>query len=333
MHILLLTLTLLKIQQSIILTHSPNPFWSVLTFFFFFFLSYQFSTGLRAPRCCVSGFTCLEWEAIHGNLNWVEAEREYRFLCLWKNCHFWVKCLHLRKPYEGAAKGTRMWTSYGIVLVKLWKCTATLPSLQFPSPPFLFKWVCIYSTDYAPLRLTSSAAEGKPSHCSPSDRTLSSVALWLCQWFSYLAVPFFLMPLGLFFIPFTPTKLEGCVLWPLGCVAQQGSEGEFLSLDRPNLLPSLSCCDSKERSFLLTVSCGARLCFLPHTALSGCQPSSRLCDCCPEGECSFLPPWCCLLFSKHCSCTYPVSQPQQGSSVPICWQWLVKYFCWGKGHW
>lgn len=51
-----------------------------------------------------------------------------------------------------------------------------------------------------------------------------------------------------------------------------------------------------------------------------------LCDCCPKGECSFLPHWYCLLFSKHCSCTDMESQPQQGSSVPIHWQCLVEHF-------
>lgn len=78
------------------------------------------------------------------------------------------------------------------------------------------------------------------------------------------------MPLGL---PFTPTKLYISIFWPLGFVAQQGSEGEF-SLDGPNLLPSLPRCDSKEGSFLLRVPCGVRLCFTPHMVLSGCQPSA-----------------------------------------------------------
>lgn len=60
---------------------------------------------------------------------------------------------------------------------------------------------------------------------------------------------------------------------------------------------------------------------------------SRLCDYCPEGQCSLLPSWSCLLFSEHCFCSDMESQPQQGSSVPICWQCLVEHFCWGKGHW
>lgn len=57
---------------------------------------------------------------------------------------------------------------------------------------------------------------------------------------------------------------------------------------------------------------------------------SRLCDCCPEGQCSLLPSWSCLLFSEHCSCSDMESRPQQGSSVPICWQCLLEHFCWGK---
>lgn len=106
-----------------------NPFWSVLTFLVSVFIFFPpSSTGLRAPGCSVSGFTCSEWEAIHGNLSWVEAERAYRLLCLWKNRQLWGTCLHPRKPCEGAAKGTCMWTSYGIVLVKLWPCA----SLQSP---------------------------------------------------------------------------------------------------------------------------------------------------------------------------------------------------------
>lgn len=47
-----------------------------------------------------------------------------------------------------------------------------------------------------------------------------------------------------------------------------------------------------------------------------------------------LPSWSCLLFCEHCSCSDMESRPQQGSSVPICWQCLVEHFCWGnKGHW
>ena len=126
---LLLTLTLLKIEHRSIFTKNLNPFWSVLTFLVSFFIFFPpSSTGLRAPGCSVSGFTCSEWEAIHGNLSWVEAERAYRLLCLWKNRQLWGTCLHPRKPCEGAAKGTCMWTSYGIVLVKLWPCA----SLQSP---------------------------------------------------------------------------------------------------------------------------------------------------------------------------------------------------------
>lgn len=184
--------------------------------------------------------------------------------------------------------------------VKLWKVYSHSPIFSFLSFPFLLKWICVYSADWVTLRLTSSAA-GRLPHCCNSDWTLLSVELQ----FSYLSL--FLIPLGVyFFASFTPTKLYIFIFWALGFFTQQGSEGEFLSLDKPNL-PSLLCCDSKERSFLLIVPCGVRLCFLPHTVLSGRQPSTRLCDCCPEGECPFLPPWYCLLFSKHCSCTYMLS--------------------------
>ncbi|KAF6131037.1 hypothetical protein HJG60_007939 [Phyllostomus discolor] len=82
---------------------------------------------------------------------------------------------------------------------------------------------------------------------------------------------------------------------------------EFLLLDRPNLLLSLSCCDSRERVFLFTVVC-ARCCFLCHTVPGGCRPSlqplRRLCECCPKKN---IPP---QLFPEVCSCTYPAFQPQ-----------------------
>jgi hypothetical protein len=60
---------------------------------------------------------------------------------------------------------------------------------------------------------------------------------------------------------------------------------------------------------------------------------SSPCDCRPGGECSLLPPWSCLLFSEHYSCSDTESQPQQGSLVLLCWQSLVKHFFWGKGQW
>lgn len=188
---------------------------------------------------------------------------------------------------------------------------------------FLIKWVCIDSAHRPPWPWPLLQQKGSLSHCSIAwDPFLSGSAF-----LTYLSLFFYIYLWGWFFISFTPSKFDISIFWPLGSVAQQGSERELLSLDRPRLLPSLSCCDSKERSFLLTVPCGARLCFLPHMVLSGCRPSPRLCDCCPEGECSFLPPCYCLLFPKHCSCTDTVSQPQQGSSVPICWQCLVEHFC------
>lgn len=149
----------------------------------------------------------------------------------------------------------------------------------------------------------------------------------MALWFSNLPVTFLNAFGGYLFILFYSTKLHISIFWTLGFVGQWSLEGEFFLLDRPNLLPSLSCCDSKERIFLVTVVWSeAMLCFLLHTVLSGYQPSWRLCDCCPKGECAFLPPWYYLLFSELCSCSYPTSQPQQGSSVPICCQCFVEHF-------
>lgn len=172
------------------------------------------------------------------------------------------------------------------------------------------------------LTLTSAAGERKTSHCCNFAQTLLSVELQFC----YLAVTFLNASGGHFLLSWPPPIYTSPFsdLWTL---LLSKVLGQFLALDRPSLLPSLPCCDSKERSFLLTVPCGARLCFLPHTVLSGCQPSVWLCDCCPKGECSFLPRWYCLLFSKHCSCTDMESQPQQGSSAPVCWQCLVEHLC------
>lgn len=206
--------------------------------------------------------------------------------------------------------------------VKLWKCTAPhCPRLlRVLSFPFLLKSMCIHSCDSGdPETDISSTAERKVSHC---DMPLQ---------FSYLDVPF-LNASGGGLLSFTPTKLHISIFWPLGFVAQRGSEGEF-SLDEPNLLPSLPCCDSKEESVLVDSALWSKAVF---HALHGAQwePAlSRLCDCYPEGQCSLLPSWSCLLFSEHCSCSDTESQPQQGSSVPICWQSLVEHLCQGKGHW
>lgn len=138
----------------------------------------------------------------------------------------------------------------------------------FLSSAFLIKWVCGYSADRATLTLTSSAAERKPSHCSPSDGTLLSVApifLPSCHFF-------FVMPLGVIFYFLHPHQVIHLHFLTSGLCCSAGSEGEFLSLDRPRLLPSLSCCDSTERSFLLTVSCGAGCVSYPTWRSVGASP-------------------------------------------------------------
>lgn len=127
-----------------------------------------------------------------------------------------------------------------------------------------------------------------------------------------------------FLHPYQVTHLH--FLTSLGFVAQRGSEGEF-SLDEPNLLPSLPCCDSKEESVLVDSALWSEAVF---HALHGAQwvPAlSRLCDCCPEGQCSLLPSWSCLLFSEHCSCsdTESHSKALQSPSVGrVLWSTFAK---------
>lgn len=104
------------------------------------------------------------------------------------------------------------------------------------------------------------------------------------------------MPLGVnFFIPFTPTKINISIFWPLGLLLSRVLKESFshwtgpvFSHHCPAVIPKkgASC-------WQCPVEPG---CVSYPTQHSGCQPSSRLCDCCLEGECSFLPPWDCLLF-------------------------------------
>lgn len=193
---LLLTLTLLKIEHCSIFTRSLNPFWSVLPFWYLF--SFVFfspsSTGLRAPGCSVSGFTCSEWEAIHGNLSWVEAERAYRLFCLWKNRQLGGTCLHPRKPCEGAAEGACVGTSCGIVLVKLWPCASLQSPVVSASAPAglrILRWL-----DTPETGTFCSRKEAFSLFCFVQ---IGLFYQWLCgfyQWFSYLAVTSFLNAFG-----------------------------------------------------------------------------------------------------------------------------------------
>lgn len=213
-----------------------------------------------------------------------------------------------RKPYEGAAKRTCLWASYGILFAKLWKCVATLPSLQFSIICFSVKLdlhiICCHLLQHKGSLLIVLQIW-----------TLLLVALW----FSYLPVTF-LMPLVFLFIPLTPTKLHISIFWPLGFVAQQGSEVSLTGQAQSS--PIFSLLDSKEGSFFLTRFCGGD-CFLSHTVCSGCQPLWRLCDCYPENKLSFLLSTACCFLSLTPTHTLHSSP---GSSVPICWQCLLEHF-------
>lgn len=190
---------------------SLNPFWSVLTFLVSFFICFfsPSSTGLRAPGCSVSGFTCSEWEAIRGNLSWVEAEKAYRLFCLWKNRQLWGTCLHPRKPCEGAAKGTCMWTSYGIVLVKLWPCTSLQSPIIYTSVQVGLRIFCWLDTPE-----TGTFCSRKEAFSLFCFIQIGLSYHWLCgfyQWFSYLAVTSFLMLLGVNFFIFSSPHQVRCL--------------------------------------------------------------------------------------------------------------------------
>lgn len=250
--------------------------------------------------------------------------RGVRWLCLWRNYQQWVKCLHpgshtreqqkehvYERPTESSLQSFETVQPFSQVF-------------SFLSSAFPLKWICIYS----PV-IFCSIKEAFSLFYFKLNPFISGVLVFLstCHFFNSFG--------GYLFIPFTPTKLHISTFWPLGFVAQQGSEGEFLLLDRPNLLPSLSCCVSKERSYLLTVFYGEG-CFLFHTVRSRCQPSLPAlveASWLLPWEYAFLPPQYCLPFSEFCSCTYPAFQPQQVFLFPSVGNVLWSIFCWGKGHW
>lgn len=250
----------------------------------------------------------------------MEAEREYRLLCMWRNYQLWVQCLHPRKPQRGTAKGTWTWTSCGIVLVQLWKCTATLPSLQFPS-------VCISVEEDLHLFCW---LEDPDWHLGRKEASLFSFRLDPFISGTPVFLPrchfFFNAFWGYFFIPFIPTRLNISIFWPLGFVAQQG-------LCRRVFSHGAGPAFSRHPSAVCRVSCGAKLfcfvlmlvLFLAHAALGGCHPSWGLGDCCPQGEWPFLPPQSLLLFAELRFCTHGVPVPQ-GSHFPICGQCPLEHF-------
>lgn len=166
----------------------------LVSFFVCFFFFSPSSTGLRAPGCSVSGFTCSEWEAIHGNLSWVEAERAYRLFCLWKNRQLGGTCLHPRKPCEGAAEGACVGASCGIVLVKLWPCASLQSPVVSASAPAglrILRWL-----DTPETGTFCSRKEAFSLFCFVQ---IGLFYQWLCgfyQWFSYLAVTSFLNAFG-----------------------------------------------------------------------------------------------------------------------------------------
>lgn len=145
----------------------------------------------------------------------------------------------------------------------------------------------------------------KPSPCSPSDGALLSVApvfLPGCHFFFNNAFG------GYFLFPPPPARLHISIFWPLGFVAQLDSEGEFLSLDRPGLLPSPSCCASTEGSSLLTVSCGGGCVSCPPRRSVGASPHRGfVIAALKENALSLLSTACCFLrvAPAHTRCPSP----------------------------